>query len=360
MKKHSLSLRRLSVGVLAMLAAAWLSARTVLEVPGRSHGEPGITFEQPCHDFGKVPDGDRLRHTFRWTNESREPVKVMRVTTTCGCLAHEEGHRSVAPGESGYITVELKTLGLNAPARLKKVASAEFGRQEQRYSVALTVSADVRPDVAVARPEVVFTPQGPDATYLSEIDIRREMLSVSGFAALRIVRLAPYYVLKGNTRGDDRMRILVGLRCAALPMYLPPLELEYKRDGASKVVYLPVRKPSNVEGVRIVPSSYLARVTSSTEQNELQRATKRTMHMLTSDRGEVLITKIVAKNPDHSFGWALPSGAGDQFELWVKRLPREKRISAATLVVSYYDAGRRRRGTVDLHTYVIATDSGQG
>jgi hypothetical protein len=180
------------------------------------------------------------------------------------------------------------------------------------------------------------------------------MLSVAGFATLRIVRLAPYYVVKGNTRGDDRMRILVGLRCAALPMYLPPLELEYQRDGASKVVYLPVRKPSNVEGVRIVPSSYLARVTSSTEENKLQRTTKRTVRILTSERGAVVITKIVAGSRDHPFGWTLPSGEGNQFPLWVKRLPREMRISSATLVVSYYDARRRRRGTVDLRAYVIA------
>ena len=164
MKKHPCSLRRFSLGVVAILAGAWLSEGTALEEPEHSHEEPAVILEKSSYDFGKVPAGDRLRHTFRWTNQSREPVKVIRVTTTCGCLAHEEAHRSVAPGESGYITVELKTLGLDAPARLKKVASVEFEGQEQRYSMALTVSADVRPDMAVAPPEVVFNSQGPNAT----------------------------------------------------------------------------------------------------------------------------------------------------------------------------------------------------
>ena len=181
------------------------------------------------------------------------------------------------------------------------------------------------------------------------------MLSVSDFATLRLVRLAPYYTVKRNTRDDDRVRVLVGLRRAALPMYLPPLEFQYQRDGATKLVYLPVRKPSSMDGVRIVPSSYLARVSSSTEQNELPRATKRTMHMLTSDRSEVVITRIVTKSPDHSFGWDLPSGGGGQFQLWVKRLPAEKNISSAILAVSYYDARRRRSGTVNLRAYVIAS-----
>jgi hypothetical protein len=77
--------------------------------------------------------------------------------------------------------------------------------------------------------------------------------------------------------------------------------------------------------------------------------------MLTSDRSEVVITRIVTKSPDHSFGWDLPSGGGGQFQLWVKRLPAEKNISSAILAVSYYDARRRRSGTVNLRAYVIAS-----
>ena len=95
--------RRLSfwLGTIAVAPVVWLGSVTVLEVPQDLPRDLAVPFDAAGHDFGKVALGERLAHTFHWTNQCSEPVRVTALKTTCGCLAHEVGREAVAPGRSG-------------------------------------------------------------------------------------------------------------------------------------------------------------------------------------------------------------------------------------------------------------------
>ena len=63
--------------IAAIVPIAWLSGHAIVARPGVPRREPVVRFDGRCHAFGRVSTGERLVHTFRWTNESSAAVKVV-------------------------------------------------------------------------------------------------------------------------------------------------------------------------------------------------------------------------------------------------------------------------------------------
>lgn len=68
-------------------------------------------FETEEHDFGKVTDGDIVRHTFTFTNTGDNPLVIQRAKASCGCTVPQWTKEPVAPGEKGEINVEFNSKG---------------------------------------------------------------------------------------------------------------------------------------------------------------------------------------------------------------------------------------------------------
>ncbi len=63
-------------------------------------------------NFGKIPQGKPVTHTFEVTNNSKVAFKINNVAASCGCTTPEwEKDKVLAPGEKSKITV-----GFNAAA----------------------------------------------------------------------------------------------------------------------------------------------------------------------------------------------------------------------------------------------------
>lgn len=70
-----------------------------------------VTFEEASHDFGDISQGDKVEHTFKFTNTGNEPLILSNVLTTCGCTATNWPRDPIAPGKSGEITVSFNSAG---------------------------------------------------------------------------------------------------------------------------------------------------------------------------------------------------------------------------------------------------------
>jgi hypothetical protein len=68
-----------------------------------------IKFETVTYDFGIVPHGSIVRHTYKYRNIGEEALQVLDVRTSCGCTAAEPSKRKLEPGEAGEITVAFDT-----------------------------------------------------------------------------------------------------------------------------------------------------------------------------------------------------------------------------------------------------------
>jgi len=93
---------------------------------GMMESLPVINFQEEFHDFGEVPEGEIVEHTFTFTNEGDGPLIISNAAGSCGCTVPEWPRQPIAPGQQGQIKVSFNSKG-------------RAGRQDKR--VTLTTNA---------------------------------------------------------------------------------------------------------------------------------------------------------------------------------------------------------------------------
>ncbi|WP_423149411.1 DUF1573 domain-containing protein [Rubrolithibacter danxiaensis] len=72
---------------------------------------PKIEFKESSYDFGKISEGDKVAHTFKFENTGKSPLIISGATATCGCTQPEYPKEPIKPGESGEIKVVFNSAG---------------------------------------------------------------------------------------------------------------------------------------------------------------------------------------------------------------------------------------------------------
>lgn len=67
--------------------------------------ETSIEFAELTHDFGRIVEGEKVKHTFKFKNTGQAPLQVISVKPSCGCTTPSYSKEPVAPGEEGFIEV---------------------------------------------------------------------------------------------------------------------------------------------------------------------------------------------------------------------------------------------------------------
>jgi len=70
-----------------------------------------LVLKETKYDFGKIPQGKPVTHTFELFNNGKEPLQIENVQASCGCTTPEWSHDPIAPG-----TVKKIKVGYNAAA----------------------------------------------------------------------------------------------------------------------------------------------------------------------------------------------------------------------------------------------------
>lgn len=68
-------------------------------------------------DFGRVKEGQIVRHDFTLRNNSNKILKVKDVTTSCGCTVSVVKKDTLFPGESTTIEVAFNSEGYSGPTQ---------------------------------------------------------------------------------------------------------------------------------------------------------------------------------------------------------------------------------------------------
>jgi len=72
---------------------------------------PIIEFDQYKHDFGTMIQGEKLSHTFKFTNTGGADLIISQASATCGCTVPTFSSKPVKPGERGSIEVVFNSAG---------------------------------------------------------------------------------------------------------------------------------------------------------------------------------------------------------------------------------------------------------
>jgi len=70
-----------------------------------------MAFAQSTFNFGEVPQGDIVEHTFEFTNTGKVALVISEARSTCGCTVPTWPKEPIEPGQPGKITVEFNTKG---------------------------------------------------------------------------------------------------------------------------------------------------------------------------------------------------------------------------------------------------------
>lgn len=74
-------------------------AKTTMEVPDTKY------------NFGKIKEGQKVRHTWKVINTGTEPLMISNIVTSCGCTAPFFSREPLQPGREGEVTLEFNSAG---------------------------------------------------------------------------------------------------------------------------------------------------------------------------------------------------------------------------------------------------------
>lgn len=99
---------------------------------------PVITWEKLSHEFGDITQGEKIEHTFKFTNTGTAALVITNVEVTCGCTVPRGWPRDpIMPGEKGEITVAFNSAGkIGRQNKVVTVTSNSVGKTNQVMIVA--------------------------------------------------------------------------------------------------------------------------------------------------------------------------------------------------------------------------------
>jgi len=94
---------------------------------------PVITWEKLTHEFGDITQGERVEHTFKFTNTGNAALVITNVEVTCGCTVPKGWPRDpIMPGEKGAITIAFNSSGkIGRQNKVITVTSNSIGKTNQ-------------------------------------------------------------------------------------------------------------------------------------------------------------------------------------------------------------------------------------
>lgn len=73
---------------------------------------PVISWEKKTHDFGDIYQGDKVEHTFYFTNTGNDYLLITNVQVSCGCTTPKGWPRDpIPPGGKGELTISFNSAG---------------------------------------------------------------------------------------------------------------------------------------------------------------------------------------------------------------------------------------------------------
>lgn len=99
-----------------------------------------ILFPENQFDFGQVSEGQIVEHTFKFSNNGNAVLNIKDIKTSCGCTAAIVSEKTIKPGESGSIKVELDTK--SRVGKMSRTVTVVSNDQDNPNKV-ITIFADV-------------------------------------------------------------------------------------------------------------------------------------------------------------------------------------------------------------------------
>ncbi|MCS7074229.1 MAG: DUF1573 domain-containing protein [Bacteroidia bacterium] len=101
----------LAVMLLCSVCFAQTKAPSTPATVNTQTAKPELTFESETFDFGKVNQGEVVKHTFKFKNTGKADLQIQNAQASCGCTVPNWPKDPIKPGGTGTIEVSFNTAG---------------------------------------------------------------------------------------------------------------------------------------------------------------------------------------------------------------------------------------------------------
>lgn len=113
-----------------------------------------MTFTESSFDFGTVEAGEKVRHTYAFTNSGSEPLVISNAKGSCGCTVPKWPQEPIAPGATGEIEVEFDSKNKSGRQTKTVTITANTESGTERLTITGEVLKDPNAPAAGAQPNV--------------------------------------------------------------------------------------------------------------------------------------------------------------------------------------------------------------
>jgi hypothetical protein len=157
-------------------------AGVVLALPAPAATWAEGLFEKLSHDFGGVPVGPTLTHSYRLTNNTNSTLRITSVRVSCGCVTATALQGTIAPGQTSAVFAQMDTTRFVGS---KTVTIYVTFDQPQWAEVRLSISAFGRTDVQIGPSTIAFgaVPRGATPSRATSVTLNNSSTQVTGVTA---------------------------------------------------------------------------------------------------------------------------------------------------------------------------------
>jgi len=101
-----------------------------------------IEFDQASFDFGTVDAGEKVSHTFKFTNTGKEPLIFTNAKGSCGCTVPTWPREAIAPGATGEVSVVFNSKNKKGKRNQKVTLTGNTNPPQTFIYLTGTVNAD--------------------------------------------------------------------------------------------------------------------------------------------------------------------------------------------------------------------------
>ena len=202
---------------------------------GRAPAPPRIVFDATQHDFGRVEQGTRVHHVFRFANQGEQDLSINDLRSGCGCAAAVPGKKVVPPGSEGAIEVDLDTEQAFGPQRRTVTV---YANDPEALFTMLVLTGEVALDVAADPAQLYVGQLHAGERFWREVTV----LVGDGVEVLAVESGGPRLGVVSNALDDGRhgRRIQVSVASDAAPGPLEETVLVRTSSGRRPVLRIPV------------------------------------------------------------------------------------------------------------------------
>lgn len=104
---------------------------------------PRFVVDRREHDFGHIPQGLQVTHAFKISNQGEGPLKLLSVSSSCGCTVAEIEKRELAPLESAEVKVSFDSAGRFGQFHKTVTLSTNDSESPHQLLITGTIDADI-------------------------------------------------------------------------------------------------------------------------------------------------------------------------------------------------------------------------